>query len=236
MSLKSKFCAKCGKVTESLLGGLCPACYLYENPIKVQTSLTLKVCPKCDAVLWRGVWLRSEKQPEYYFKELIKSKLRPPKNTELRSIDVIELGKLGSVSIQLKVLDELIEKKFEVKLEINKFACPDCSRQKADWTAKLQVRGLSVKDEQPTGKCTKEGRTLTVNDVLAMASKHRAKTVKTEQKKNGLDMYFFTRSAANKLANKLKKQFGLAIKKSHEQHGHDFDTGKPKYREIISVR
>ena len=203
---------------ESLTNGLCPVCYLDENTITVPTSLVLKLCTKCGAILWKGVWLRSGKLPEAYFKDLIRSKLRLPKNTELSSINIIETGKLGSVSIVLKVRDEFIDKHFKIKLEVNKFACPACSRQKADWVAKLQVRGPPV------------------NDVLAMASKYRARIVKTEQQKSGVDICFFTRSAANKLANKLKKQFGLTLKKSYEQHGHDFDTGKPLHREIISLR
>lgn len=218
MSIKSKFCARCGKVTESLRNGLCPACYLEENQIKGPTSLVLKVCPKCGAVLWKGVWLRADKLPEFYFKELIKSKLRLPKNVELSRIDIVETGNLGRVSILLKIIGNLVEKQLKMKIEINKFACPDCSRQKADWMVKLQVRGVAV------------------DTVLAMASKHRARIVKTQQQKTGVDIYFFTRSAANKLANQLKKQFGLTLKKSYEQHGHDFDTGKPLHREIISLR
>jgi len=221
MALKTRFCAKCGKETASTIGGLCTSCYLANNKIKIPRSITLKVCPKCGATRWRGVWVKADRSTESYFKQLIEQKVKIPKEARLQSIEISKAGKLGEVKVTVAVLGDLMVLDKRAELLMEKFACPNCSRQNAEWAAKIQLRS---------------GREISVDEVLAMASKHRARITKTEQKKSGVDIYFFARSPANQLAKALAKRFGLGVKKSYEQHGHDFDTGKPKHREIISLR
>jgi len=221
MVLKTRFCAKCGKETATLLGGLCSECYLTEHKVKIPRSITLKVCPKCGAIRWRGVWIKTDKPAESYFKQFIEQKTKIPKEAVLQSIEIMKTGKLGSAKVTVAVLGDLMVLEKKVELTLDKFACPNCSRQHSEWTAKIQLRRASD---------------ISVDEVLAMASKHKARIIKTEQKKNGVDIYFFVRSSANKLASRLAKRFGLKMKKSYEQHGHDFDTGRAKHREIISLR
>lgn len=221
MVLKTRFCAKCGKETDSLLAGLCSECYLEKNPVKIPSEVSIKICPKCSAIKWRGVWVSSDKPAEYYLKQLIEQKVKLPKDVILTGIEILKAGRFGKVELNISVKGELVKIEKKIDLTVDKFACSACSRQKSEWLAKIQVRRAS---------------NISVGDILAVASKHRSKIIRTEEKKNGIDFYFFTRSTANKLASKLIKRFGFSIKKSYEQHGHDFDTGRAKHREIISLR
>ncbi len=221
MALKTRFCARCGKETASTLGGVCTKCYLANNRITIPRSITLKVCPKCGSVRWRGVWVKADRTTESYFKQLIEQKTKIPKEATLQGIEIVKAGKQGDVKLTVAILGELMVLEKKADLVVDKFACPNCSRQHAEWAAKIQLRG---------------GSGISVDEVLAMASKHKARIIKTEQQRGGVDIYFFARPTANKLAKALSKRFGLSVKKSYEQHGHDFDTGKPKHREIISLR
>tara|TARA_Y100000310_G_scaffold252700_1_gene259435 strand:- start:297 stop:965 length:669 start_codon:yes stop_codon:yes gene_type:complete len=221
MTLKTRFCAKCGKETASLHGGLCSACHLIEHPVSAPRSVVIKLCPKCKAIKWRGVWLQSDNDAEHYFKQLIEQRVKLPKNVTLNKIKILKTGKQGKMVLVVEVLGDLIKVEKNIDLSVDKFACPGCSRQKSEWAAKIQVRSVSGSS---------------VDDVLAIASKYRNKIVRVERQKTGVDFYFFVRSKANKLASDLVKRFGFKLKKSYEQHGHDFDTGRPKHREIISVR
>jgi len=216
MALKTRFCAKCGKETASLLSGLCSLCYLKENPMSMPRKVILKVCPKCGAIRWRGVWLASKKSPDDYFRQTIEEKIKLPKDAKVVKM---ELG--DRAVFTLSVLGDLIKVEKKLEFKIDKFACPECSRQHSEWASKIQLRR---RGEIP------------VDDILAMASKHKMRIIKTEQKKNGLDLYFFTKPTANKLASRLVKRFGYFLKRSYEQHGHDFDVGRPKHREIISLK
>ena len=218
MALKSSFCAKCGKITKSLTNSLCADCYLDENPIKIPRSLTLKVCPKCGAVLWKSLWLRAKQEPERYFQKLIEQKIKFPREATLVRAEVLEIGKQGGVKLVFHMNGELIERNVAATLIVNKFACPECSRQHSDWLAKVQVRNKPI------------------DTIMASAVPFKHKMIKIEQRGNGIDIYFFDKSSANKLANRLKKQLHMSVKKTYEQHGHDFDTGKPRHREIIALR
>jgi NMD protein affecting ribosome stability and mRNA decay len=162
------------------------------------------------------VWLASKKSPDDYFRQTIEEKIKLPKDVEVVKMD---LGPRAVFTVS--VLGDLIRVEKKLEFKIDKFACPECSRQHSEWASKIQLRR---RGEIP------------VDDILAMASKHKMRIIKTEQKKNGLDLYFFTKSTANKLASKLVKRFGYSLKRSYEQHGHDFDVGKPKHREIISLK
>lgn len=218
MSIKSRFCVRCGKEIETTIDGLCHSCYVEDHPVQLPKQIELKICPKCNATMVKKVWINSDKTPEEYFIDEIKSKAKLPEHVKLTKMEIIEQGKLGEIKLDLSVAGTLIPIQVTMPLLINKFCCSDCSRHHSDWVAKVQVRGVEIEY------------------LLPIASKYKNHIVRTKQQDRGIDFFFFGRSPANKLAQDISKEFGGKIVKSYEQHGHDYDIGQPKHREIILVK
>lgn len=215
MTIKSKFCASCGKESKK---ALCAKCYLAEHKIKVPKSASLLTCSKCGAVKWRGVWIKPEQDVEEYFKYFVIDNTKLPENIELEDVKINTVA--GTITLDLSVFGEKFTEIRHADFKLKKFACPDCSRQFGGaWTAKVQAR--TKKREE-------------VDKVLGLARKFSSKIVKTEEQKNGIDIYFFDKSAASRLASLIRSKLNLKISKTTEHFR--MKEGKAVYRDVILLK
>ena len=218
MALKSKFCVKCGKETASLIESKCPHCYLNENKIRMPHKLELKVCPKCHAVKWLGAWIKTDNKPLYYFQKLFEEAVKVPKNVE---VEEIKLEESGTVGISIKILDLKSVIYRDIELHIDKFCCPECSRQKTEWESKIQIRGL---DEN------------SMEEVLHALRTYQQSIIEIKEMKDGFDIELFSKEAGNCLMRYLRKRYGFTMEKSFEQHGFDNYKSKQNFREVLLLK
>ncbi len=224
MSIKSKFCPRCGKSTDKLYASMCRTCYIDSNKPVVQRKASIKFCTVCKSVNLRNVWMSASKPVENYLEQVIASKVKVSPLEKLKKVKIIKLGKDG----ELKIVSELDGKKTErlvkTDLWIEKYACPECSRQfKTSITAIIQLR-------------TKGDTQKFISDVLKYMGAARRKIVVADERLHGLDLSFSDKRTARVLARRFKERFNCSMKESVKQRGWDRSKHRPLVQSTYILR
>lgn len=235
MSIKTRFCPKCGKAlaepssagpsrnlisareTKNLIEGLCPDCFVARTGVFLPKGAGIKVCKKCGMINIEGLWVKSDYPAEHHLEQILISKLKLPEGAFLESLAIEDL-KTGLVKVTYSLGGKKFIQNSSITLEIKKFVCPNCSRQ----AGKSYVGVLQIRAKTNIHKF--------VDDVLNFSEKYKSNIVKAEENKSGVDIQMLSKDAARHLASELRKKFNLKMKESHKQYSWDKTKSRPKSR------
>lgn len=221
MSLKSRFCAKCGT---SAKDSLCADCFLEMHPIRIPRKTVIKYCTKCGSVFSDGIWIKPSKSLEKYLLRRVIDRLKLPEGIELIEANIIKKGAQGKLKFTFKFGDSRLVEEYNAQLILDKSCCPECSREiSTSWLAKLQLR---------TDKDVKS-----FVEIASKLAKKRGKfIVKAEEQRQGIDLYISSKDIAMRLVNSFKKKLNCRMKMSTKQHGWDRARSKPLTKVTILLR
>ena len=223
MAIKSKFCPKCGKSIEESQESLCLDCYSSSSEPKIPRNLKIKLCPVCNSLLAKYVWIASSVPMDEVVEKYLSEKVRLPSGEKLKKLKLVNSGEYDKVEVKSNLDGKILTRILPSDLEVLKFACPQCSRQvKSSVTAKIQVR---------TSKNIKEF----VSDVIESMRSNKA-LVKVEERLYGLDLSFSDKRTARVLARRLKSKFNCTIRESAKQRGFDRMKNRPLVQTTYILR
>jgi len=203
MNLKNRFCPKCGKEAKELNNGLCAKCYYKDTNIIIPREIVLTICRKCNSILSKGKWIKTDSWKLHLTEELIK-RIKLPKGMKLENIKIVETGEEGSVRLWLAINDEVFTESRKISLIVREKLCSTCNVKKSkQWNSKIQLRA----NEQLIKKILK---------ILPRDYVTRIKPVN-----NGIDIYFSDKDKSKAFARKMKSNYNLKSKSSFEQRGWD---------------
>ncbi len=215
-----KFCYVCGKATNKLINGMCEDCFKDKSRIiNVPEILELITCSKCGHTKIKNNW--KDINVENILKDKIKILGENVKLEIKKTNNDLKVSAKGLV----KGVSKPKEETHSVYLHYNKVLCPDCIRKYGNYyESTLQLRG-NIPDS-----------TLQIieNEISFIKDKDRKAFYRIEKVKGGLDLFFGSKSAAEKVAESLRKRFQAEIKRSFKLFTRK--EGKDIYREVISVR
>ena len=224
MSLKSRFCPKCGKETEKLVDSLCSLCYSKESKFNIPKQKNVLQCVKCDMIYNKGFWTRPAKQVENYLVDRIKKSIRLPGDEQLVDIKLLNEGKSAELLVRSTIKGETIERVIDGKFEIKKYCCPACSREQGiDYTAKIQVRAAKDTDKF-------------VDEALKYIREAAPKVSKVEPMLKGVDIYLVNQRLAKQAARRIKKHMEVVAKESFRNYSWDLEKDRPKRRITILLK
>ena len=222
MGIKARFCPKCGKEGEGQ-GSLCLDCYSTSNQPKLPRSMLIKICPVCKSILSRYVWISSPNSLDKVVEMYVAGKVKLRFGEKLMKVKLLSPGEHSEVKVISSLDGKLVTRVLPTSLDIQKFACPQCSRQvKSSVTAKIQVR---------TSKDVKEFVSEVVNSI-----KTNKALVKAEERLYGIDLSFSDKRTARVLARRLKTKFNCSIKESVKQRGFDRMKNRPLMQSTYILR
>lgn len=210
MSLKSRFCAKCGKSVDNPVDNFCADCFLEQNAVSIPNKTSIRFCTKCNSVWLEGVWIKAANPPEDYLLKRVIDRIRLPEEVKLAEAEIVKMGKNGELKIILQLEKAKIEHIYNAQLIIDKYCCPECSREiTTKYLAILQLR---------TDKDVSEF----VKKVSRIASgSSRKQITKAQECLQGIDFYIASKEVARSIANEIKKRFKCKMTTSTKQHGWD---------------
>jgi len=218
MAIKNKFCPSCGKYTNNLHDSLCSNCYIDSSSISIPKKVSMKFCPVCKSALVRYVWVTPSKPIGSYIEQYIASKIKLSPLEKLKNVKILKLDKDGEIEIISELNSKNIKRNKKINLEIQKFSCPQCSRQfKASVVAKIQLR-------------TKDNAKKFVSDILSYI-KQSLNIVGAKEHLHGIDISFSDNHTARVLMRRLKDRFKCSVKESVKQRG----WNKIKNRPLMQV-
>lgn len=224
MSLKSRFCPKCGKETEKLIDSLCSPCYSKESKFNIPKQKNVLLCVKCEMIFNKGFWTRPSKKVETYLVDRIKNSIRLPDGEDMLDIKLLQEGKEGELLVRSKINGETIERIIVGNFEIKKYCCPACSREQGiDYTAKLQLR---------SSKNTEKF----VDEALKYVREAAPKVSKIEPMLKGVDIYLVNQRLAKQAARRIKKHMEVTAKESYRNYSWDHENDRPKRRITILLK
>lgn len=214
-----KFCFLCGKKVEKLIKGYCEECYNKKfNLIKIPKKISYVMCNKCNLIKYKNEW------KDLRIEDLIKRKIKIIGNNVKIRIEMNDIFHIKAKGF-LEDSEKLKEEVHDVNIIVKKTICSFCSKKYGGYyEAILQLRGdfsVFITD-------------FIDDQIILMSKKNRKAFYRIRKVKNGFDFYIGSKSAANKLAELLKKKFNAKIKKSFKLITRK--EGKDIYRSIISVR
>ena len=237
-------CPVCG--VENSTGGLCPSCYLRENPpFSVKTPLKRFVCPLCNSYKKGNRWIQVSGGNDP-FVEIALDAARHA--VQLESSDQVAwenqprlsiLGRSGealplSVGVRVEVTGRLRgggeaytgEAELEVRLE--KRVCPSCSRRKGkSFTTILQIRA------ENRGLTSGELETIKRIVTLSGGLSH---VVSLEEEHGGVNIKTSNSRVARRIAEKIRAVFGGTLSGTAKLVTRDRQTGKRVYRGTLLLR
>lgn len=203
MSLKNRFCPKCGSEAKELSNGLCAKCYYQDNQIRIPKEIVLTLCKKCNSVLSKDRWIKTDSWKLYLTEELMK-KIKLPKDITLDNIKIVETGKDGKIRLWWAIHDEVFTESKKISIIIKKKICSTCDVKKSkQWNSKIQVRAD--------------------NEIIQKILKFLPKkyVIRIKPVTNGVDIYFSDKDKGKAFAKKVKSSYNLKSKSSFEQRGWD---------------
>ncbi|HNZ87254.1 MAG TPA: 60S ribosomal export protein NMD3 [Methanofastidiosum sp.] len=167
---------------------------------------------------------------------LVNDFIKKKKNTQVR-VDFTEEGNIFKIKLGIRPFsdDPSFDMGAETEILLSGEQCQRCSRFYGGYYEAI----LQVRDEEKKIETDKATSIIDIIDDLSdrLISKDRmAFIARTEEKKEGIDIYMGSLSAARKIANELIKRFGGTIGESHKLMGLDRDSGKKIYRTTVTVR
>lgn len=240
-------CFICGK-EDVLVGGRCRGCHIKEAfEFSIPGRIKVPYCKSCNSY-YTNRW-KSLVDKLSFINEIIEINIssnhetvivadfsKNKKCTQVK-IDYTEEGNVFKVKLGIRPFsdDSSFDMEASTEILLSGEQCQRCSRFYGGYyEAILQVRNEEKKIDEERATNVME-----IIDDLSdrLISKDRmAFIARVEEKKEGIDIYMGSLSAARKIANELIKKFGGEIGESHKLMGLDRDTGKKIYRTTVTAR
>ncbi|MEM4577115.1 MAG: NMD3-related protein [Candidatus Nezhaarchaeales archaeon] len=246
-----RFCARCGAkigfFETAKLRNLCSRCYLevYKADISLR-EVSLTLCRKCLSVKFKGLWLpldlSSEEEVIEKFIYVIKSEVERACKLEtsltLTSQEVYKILSGERITLIINFREkvhpslESIEESRSLEVKPRFSICPVCLKMVGkSFEATIQLRGFSSKELEQIKAI--------VNRVIVERSggSHNIRTSAIwEEVDGGVDVKLPSTDLARKIANIVKKSFGVKVKESYKDSGWDKSRGKPLRKLTILLR
>ncbi|MBT4870273.1 MAG: hypothetical protein HON47_01755 [Candidatus Diapherotrites archaeon] len=233
MSFK-KFCPKCGKETDKLVGNECLDCFLKKTKLFTIKSQKILVCKHCNKAIIKGHW---EDLSENLIEGEVASKVKLNTDFNLEDYKVlVELQKMGAdeyealVKIKGFISGNLLEQEKIVWVSLKGTLCDSCMKLDAEYReAIIQLRGKDKEESEQMLKIT-----------LDLLNKEKAKdslsgTSKIVELKTGFDLWIGSKKAAVKVSRYVAKLYSVKLKVSSKLIGEE-KSGKRKYRFTFCVK
>jgi NMD protein affecting ribosome stability and mRNA decay len=222
MSLKSKFCAKCGKETK-LMDGFCEDCYFDTHPIKIPKSKELRICSKCGASLITRFWVTHNKLNPAVLAEQVKQAIKTPDQVKVIRVDLdkVKFGSFMEVTFELK--GRIFSKKYPINLAIAKQLCPPCKANTGKTNrCKIQLR-------------TRANTPTFIQEMYEYFARYSKFVVEIKELRTGIDIFVTSRSIGLKIARATKQKFNMRMKETRKEYSWDRTRNKPKYQSTIRL-
>ncbi len=221
-----KFCAKCGKVTDSLVSGICANCYFKKHSLFSIKDFEIERCVKCGKIRVKGRW-------EQYNHELVATavvaKVKVNSDVEQAKVFVeleplTEVDFVAHINVTGFINEVLLEEKKDYEFFLQKVSCDSCMKLVSNYReAIIQLRSSSAEDAEPMMQIAKEF-------LASEQSKDSlSAVVKTQKGPTGYDLWIGSKKAANRVARKLAKLYKTTPKLSKKLIGEEEDRTQ-KYR------
>jgi len=211
-------CLLCRKTTDKLINGYCEECYKKEfKLIEIPHKIEIIQCKNCGKINSRNKWYHTSIENEFLKTVRIKGK-----DVKIK----LEKSKTGfRVFAKGYVNGDYREERNHVEISINNRICPICAKKKSGYyEATLQLRG-NYNDQ-------------ILNFIETQLNKIEGRDNKaffrTKKVRGGVDYLIGSKSATNKVAELLKRQFNAELKRSYKLHTRK--EGMNIYRDVILVR
>jgi 60S ribosomal export protein NMD3 len=235
------FCLQCGRENEHLFKGLCRSCFIAKSPlITLPPELEVEFCAHCTSAHIGNKWRELNLSEEDIIAKTISEKCIPDLEAEDVNLTLEIINQKDSVQELLvlakgKILDQPLERKCSLRVNINRTVCPECSKFNSGYyEAVLQLRadGRPLKPEEIQNADNIINRRL---EKIFRKNKMAYISQRVEVKE-GIDYYIGSYKASRKISSALKDQMGGMIGESPRLMGRDKSTGKDLFRIWISLR
>ncbi|MBI2084082.1 MAG: hypothetical protein HYT70_00495 [Candidatus Aenigmarchaeota archaeon] len=215
------FCPKCGRTVSKLYSGLCGDCFLekFSFADKLPDKLLITECRECGRFyLGEKDFHTLEGAIEKFFKGL--------KFKELHSVTYRVSKDNIHATLHARISGMKKEEEKEISLKHPLVVCKICNMKFSGYfNATLQVRG-NVNIDKVSKEIERKVDELKKEDKMAFVSG-------SAKKRGGIDYYFGSKSAADKVARFLKSRYRTKTKITRTLYG--MKEGKKVYRDTILV-
>ncbi|MEM3030330.1 MAG: NMD3-related protein [Candidatus Micrarchaeia archaeon] len=209
-----KICPRCGitNTRRNFVGSLCEKCFAATLSVTCPDEVILQRCRACGRFRLKGEWrVASERE----LGDFITARCRSP--AEIISARV-KFGEPAKIILLVKADSSFVEVEREARVKREETMCCDCRRTRSGYyEAILQLRGSAAAVERARKK-------------LAAALERSTFIAKTEELREGIDLYVGSRSALQQVL----AGFGYVLKPSFKLAG--VRGGKRTYRVTYVVR
>jgi len=233
MSFK-KFCPRCGKETDNLVGKECLDCFLKDAKLFTIKSQKVNLCKHCSKTIIKGHW---EDFSEKLIEDDIISKVKINKEINLENPKIlVDLEKKDEreyealVKVKGFVSGNLVEQEKVIAIMLGDTTCDACMKLNAEYReAIIQLRGKDLEESKQMMKIA-----------LDLLDKEREKdslsgTSKVIKLKTGYDLWIGSKKAAVKVSRYMAKLYDVELKVSSKLIGQE-QSGKQKYRFTFCVK
>lgn len=226
MTLKKKFCPKCGREADKIFDGMCAEC-LFEKKRKVRipSEIIVKRCKHCGKYF-------SGKRASDKIRDILDPKIRKIFRLAKSKEDGIKSMNYrinnGKVYVSLKYDFNEIQKSEEHEIEIVEKlkVCHYCAIASTRYyNAIVQIRS----PEEMVERVVDEAR----DRISEIKSDSMAFISEIRKVKNGADIYIGSKAAARKVARAIKRKFNAETKLTRKLGGRKM--GKKVYRDTILI-
>jgi nonsense-mediated mRNA decay protein 3 len=231
MSFK-KFCPRCGKETEELVGKICINCFKEKNKLFSVGKVKINLCKYCGKILHNDL---NEDFSEEALGEEVASQVKLVNELKQPKI-FVEIQKLSDVDYEalIKVQgflgNTIVEEEKTIKFQTKETTCDACMKLNSDY--REGIIQLRSKDDDTA---------LEMFEITqGLLQKERAKNSlsgisKITEVKNGYDLWVGSKKASAKISREVSKIFDAELKVSKKLIGQE-QSGKRKYRFTFLVK
>jgi nonsense-mediated mRNA decay protein 3 len=227
-----KFCARCGKVTDSIINGLCSKCYLERHDLFTMRDINIEQCVKCGKIHFKGKWTmisNEEIAGEVASKVKLSQELDQAKVfVELEP--VTERDYIAKINVMGFINGVLVEQNKNIEFSLQKVSCDSCMKLVSNYReAIIQLRSTDQSSADAMLEVTKQ--------LLAseQSKDSLSAVIKIFGAKNAYDLWIGSNKGAVKTARKLAKLYKTKIIVSKKLIGED-DGGAWKYRFTYCIK
>jgi len=227
-----KFCAKCGRATESIIGGMCSECFLKRNELFTFKDIIIERCVKCGKIHFKGKWTSISSEE---IANEVASKVKFNHELDQHKVfveltPITELDFAARVTVTGFIKDVLVEQTKPIEFSMHKVSCDSCMKLVSNYReAIIQLRAASQSEADAMLEVTQELlKAESVKDSLAAS-------IKTLSGKSAYDLWIGSNKGAIKTARKLAKMYKTKIIVSDKLIGQE-ESGKRKYRFTYCIK